>query len=69
MRLFRTLLCVGLMLASSMAVVADDFPSRPIKIVSTAAPGGAFDVAGRIVTERMAKALGGSIAFENRHGA
>mgnify|MGYP001546076294 CR=1 FL=1 len=68
MKVLQKALLAGLALALSIAASAEDFPSRPIKIVSTAAPGGAFDVAGRIVTERMSKALGTSIAFENRQG-
>lgn len=63
------LLATGLLLAVSAIATATDFPSRPVKVVSTAAPGGAFDVAGRLVTERMAKELGTAVVFENRQGA
>jgi tripartite-type tricarboxylate transporter receptor subunit TctC len=47
---------------------AQDFPSRPIKLVIPVPPGGAFDVTGRLVAERMRPSLGQPVIIENVGG-
>jgi tripartite-type tricarboxylate transporter receptor subunit TctC len=48
---------------------AQDYPSHPIKLVIPVPPGGAFDVTGRLVAERMRASLGQPIVIENVGGA
>jgi tripartite-type tricarboxylate transporter receptor subunit TctC len=48
---------------------AQAFPTRPITIVVPFAAGGALDVLGRILAERMRTSLGQSIIIENVAGA
>jgi len=48
---------------------AQDFPSRPIKIVVTIPPGGAPDLAARLLAERMSQTIGQNVLVENRTGA
>ncbi|ARP86050.1 Bug family tripartite tricarboxylate transporter substrate binding protein [Bordetella genomosp. 9] len=48
---------------------AQDYPSRPIKVVSPFPAGGATDVLTRLLAERMSKDLGTSMIVENRAGA
>jgi len=48
---------------------AQDYPSRPVTIVIPFPPGGAFDVTGRIIAERMRLALGQPVIIENVGGA
>lgn len=48
---------------------AQDYPSRPIKVIVGFPPGGGTDVAARIVTQEMSKGLGQSFLIENRPGA
>jgi tripartite-type tricarboxylate transporter receptor subunit TctC len=48
---------------------AQDYPSHPIKLVIPVPPGGAFDVTGRLVADRMRAALGQPIVIENVGGA
>jgi tripartite-type tricarboxylate transporter receptor subunit TctC len=48
---------------------AQTYPDRPITLVVPYPAGGGNDVLGRLVAERMSKALGGTIVVENRGGA
>ena len=50
-------------------VAAQDYPSKPITIVSAQASGGASDTVARAVQERLQAALGQPIVLENRPGA
>ena len=54
---------------TSTAVSADDYPARPIKIVSQSAAGSALDVLGRTVAQHLAKSWTSGVIIENRPGA
>lgn len=49
--------------------VADEYPSRPIRILVGFAAGGNFDLVARIIAERMSVRLGQPVVVENRPGA
>jgi len=60
--------CLGL--ASLAATAAEPgFPSRPVTLVIPFPPGGATDVNGRILGQRLSKELGQPVVIENRAGA
>ncbi len=66
--------CVALALAvaatcSVDAVVADDYPSRPIRIIVPYAPGGGADTVARIIARRLNDTIGQPLVIENRTGA
>ncbi|HEX2547787.1 MAG TPA: tripartite tricarboxylate transporter substrate binding protein [Ramlibacter sp.] len=48
---------------------AQDFPSRPIKLVIPQAPGSGADLVGRMLAEFMARDLKQSVVVDNRAGA
>jgi tripartite-type tricarboxylate transporter receptor subunit TctC len=50
-------------------VQAQDWPTRPVRIVSPFAPGGGSDTVGRIVAEYLSDHLGQQFVVENRGGA
>src|SRR3989442_12556081 len=63
--LFRILL--GVLFAGS--ALAQDYPSRPVKMVVPYAPGGATDIIARILGQRLTESLGQSFIVEDRPGA
>jgi tripartite-type tricarboxylate transporter receptor subunit TctC len=56
-------------LVAPVAAPAQDYPTRPIVLVSPFPPGGSVSLVARIVAERMSETLGQSIVVENRGGA
>lgn len=72
MNVFRVLAAVA---AALMLVVAppsahaQSWPSKPIRIIVPAAPGGVSDFIGRMVAQPLSEVLGQSVIVDNRPGA
>ena len=49
--------------------LAQAYPERPVRLVVPAAPGGAIDVVGRIVGQKLSEVLGQNVVIDNRAGA
>ena len=73
MRLFvpavKLLILLAGLSAFSMPVLAEDYPSRTIKLVVPFPPGGSSDYMGRVVANGLKDELGETAIIENKGGA
>src|SRR5687768_14276834 len=65
----RIVLATAFALALPAHAHAQGYPSRPIKILEAAAPGGGSDLQSRLFAERLQAKLGQPVIVENRPGA
>ena len=57
------------LVAGPAALAQSDFPSKTIRVVVPFAPGGATDIVGRMLAERVSRQVGQTVVVENRAGA
>jgi tripartite-type tricarboxylate transporter receptor subunit TctC len=54
---------------SAASVQAQEYPSRPVRLVVAFTPGGTTDFVARLLADKMKNALGQSVIVENKPGA
>jgi tripartite-type tricarboxylate transporter receptor subunit TctC len=57
------------LLALAAPLAAAQYPNKPIKMIVPYPPGGATDVIGRVLAQRLSTALGQQVVIDNRGGA
>ena len=60
---------VAFLAALPTLALAQDWPSRPIRIIVGFGPGGGTDIVSRILAQSMQEKLGQPVVVENRPGA
>lgn len=68
MRVMTTALAALLALTGE-CVASESYPTRPVRLIVTAAPGGVVDLTARIIAQQLTEQLGKQVVVENRTGA
>lgn len=63
-----TILSAAVLMGAAQTAVAQDYPSRPVRVIVPYPPGGAADVLARITMQELSKRLGQTFVVENRAG-
>ncbi|MEJ8815217.1 tripartite tricarboxylate transporter substrate binding protein [Variovorax ureilyticus] len=67
--LFKLLAVALTAVVATSSVAAENYPSRPIKIIVPAPPGGAIDILARVVGNKLSLSMGQPVVIDNRPGA
>jgi len=67
--MLRQIAAAAYLCAMALPCAAQEFPTRPITIVAPSEPGGISDIIARLVANKAAVELRGTIIVENRPGA
>jgi len=65
----RRLLAAATLLAIAPTVSAQDYPTKPIRVIVPFAPGGGSDFIARFMAQRLSELLGKPFVIENKPGA
>ena len=59
----------GVLLALTTAAAAQQYPTKPIRLIIPFPPGGSNDMVGRLIAQQLTERLGRQIIVDNRSGA
>ncbi len=65
----RLLATAAFVLAFTGALAAQDYPTKPIRMIIPFPPGGGSDVTGRVIAAALSERLGRQVVVDNRAGA
>jgi tripartite-type tricarboxylate transporter receptor subunit TctC len=60
---------MALVIALATAALAQDYPTKPVRLIIPFPPGGSNDVVGRMVATQLGERLGKQVVVDNRGGA
>ena len=69
MRHLLTIICGTLFSLAIGAVAAQNYPSKPIRMIMPFPPGGPTDIVGRLVAAKLSEQIGQSVVADSRPGA
>jgi tripartite-type tricarboxylate transporter receptor subunit TctC len=55
--------------AASAGALAQEYPARLVRVIAPSAPGGGFDLVGRVLAQKLGEQTGQAFVVENRPGA
>jgi tripartite-type tricarboxylate transporter receptor subunit TctC len=68
-RIVRAIWCAGFLCCFASAVLAQEYPTKPIRLVIPYPPGGSTDIVGRIIGQKLTENWGQPVIVDNRAGA
>ena len=68
MRIRSKLVAALAIMALAAAASAQNYPTRPIRVIVPQPPGGGFDLVARMIAEPLARVMGNPVVVENRPG-
>ena len=69
MRCLRIVFAIVALVWTATSTLAQDYPSRPVRIVVPFAAGAGNDLLGRLLAAELTKRIGGQVFVENKPGA
>lgn len=65
----RGLLAALILCTGASAVLAQNFPTRPLRIIVPTVPGGGLDFVARLIGPKLTESMGQTVVVDNRPGA